>query len=455
MCMRFFYFFIFCLIFSFQLNSQNSFVIKGEIIEKNGGLPVPNTNISVNVDSVSYSVVSGQKGIFILDLPIDSVYILKFSHQLYAYIEQKVFYEDKKDTIEIKIVLNRSKQLEEVIVTPNKKPDVIFGNSTLSVADFEILKDGSIVLLTYPKKLNKGSELLLWNQNMILNEQIINGTAEELVRDFRGNPHVVCKENVFGVSVVENKILLSTLAKDYFKKYLAPILDTNKSKMFFSNFNPDYPSFGYYSYDKVDSTYSKIIEITDELMMELYRSEYKWVDVRTKLWAKNKELETGIDAEIWVGANYFTQSVYYKQLYAPMFHRNDTLFVLDYYKDQLRRFNSAGNDIDSIPIFHHYYPKETGWKKKLIQDQVTGQIYAVMDIAGYSYIRHLDTETGKLGDKIQLEYRYVEKVEIYNNEVYYIYRPFESVQKKYLYKETLPFNFEKGNVPNGDEIKVN
>lgn len=36
-------------------------------------------------------------------------------------------------------------------------------------------------------------------------------------------------------------------------------------------------------------------------MMELYRSEFKYVDVRTKLWAMDKEHETGIDKEIWVG----------------------------------------------------------------------------------------------------------------------------------------------------------
>ena len=60
-------------------------------------------------------------------------------------------------------------------------------------------------------------------------------------------------------------------------------------------------------------------------MMELYTSEYKWMDVRTKLWAKNKEIETGIAAEVWVGANYFTQSLYYEEAYAPMFHRNDSI----------------------------------------------------------------------------------------------------------------------------------
>jgi hypothetical protein len=118
-------------------------------------------------------------------------------------------------------------------------------------------------------------------------------------------------------------------------KYIFPVVDTVQSKLFFSNFNPNYPAFDYLAFDQLDSTYSKIMEIKDDLMMELYRAEYKWVDVRTKLWAANKEIETGIDKEIWVGANYFTNTVYYKELYAPMFRRNDSIYVFDYYKDLL------------------------------------------------------------------------------------------------------------------------
>lgn len=445
--------FIFC--FSFTSYSQNSIVIKGILKDKIDGKSIPNATISIIVDSVKYSSFSQQRGSFLLEIPRSDKYGLKVVHELYSDYEEIVSNNIKKDTLEVIIVMTRAKFLDTFTIIAPGIPKKVFGDSLLSVADFEVLKDGKIVLLTYPKRLNKGSELLLWDQTSILSRKKVEGLAEELIRDFRGNPHVICKDKVYGVNIIENNFSLSTLDKEYFKKYLSPILDTNKSKLFFSNFNKDYPSFNYYSYDQLDSTYTKIVEITDDLMMELYRSEYKWVDVRTKLWAKNQELKTGIDAEIWVGANYFTQSVYYKQLYAPMFHRNDTLFVFDYYKDQLRRFNQKGEVLDSITIFHHYHPKETGWKKKLIQDQITGQIYAVMDIAGYSYIRHLDTETGKLGDKIQLEYRYVEKIEINNNSVYYIYRPFESTQKKFLYKEKLPFNYDKSRVPSGDSVKIN
>ena len=172
--------------------------------------------------------------------------------------------------------------------------------------------------------------------------------------------------------------------------YIAPIVDTSVSKYYFSNYNPDFPAFDYFTYDLDDSSYRKIAQVEDELMMELYRSEYKWVDVRTKLWAKDMENETGIDAEIWVGASYFTQSIYYKELYAPLFKRNDTLFLFDHYKNLLFRFNEMGDVMDSIPIFYHLQPKQTGWKKLLLQDQTTGQVYVVYEKVGQYYLQRLD-----------------------------------------------------------------
>jgi hypothetical protein len=408
---------------------------------------IQNALIKINEESFTFFSTSSQKGEFWMKLPSQKEYELNVTHSIYNDISKTVNL-SSLDTIQVVIEMSPIKVLKDVVVKGKNKPEVVFGDTLLSVADFEVLKNGKIILLTYPKRLVKGSEILLWDGSTVLNRTKVTGIAEELVRDFRGNVHVICAENVFGINVFENEIKISSIEKEYFKKYLAPILDTNKSKMYFSNFSKDYPEFKYYSYDQLDSTYVKIIQITDDLMMELYRSEYKWVDVRTKLWAKEKERETGIDAVIWVGANYFTHSIYYKQLYAPMFHRSDTLFVFDYYKDLLFQFNEKGDQIDSIPIFHHYHPKNTGWKKKLIQDQITGQVYAIFEIAGYTYISYIDTKTGKLGDKFRIGYRYVDKIEINNNSVYYVYRPFESSQKKFLYKEKLPYVFEKSNVFN-------
>ncbi len=362
----------------------------------------------------------------------------------------------KEDTIVYTFNMEfiREQLIDEMWVPAPGVPRVIFKSDVLHVSDYEILQNGDMLLLTYPKQLKKGSRLLLYDGKDVKGNFEIDAVAEELVHDFRGNPHIVCKEEVLGVYVDRNKVGLATLEKDYYMKYIAPIVDTNKTKLYFSNFNKDYPAFDYYSMDRLDSAYTRILEIEDELMMELYRSEYKWVDVRTKLWAKNKEIQTGIDAEIWVGMNYFTQSIYYKELYAPLFHRNDTLFVFDYYKDFLRIFDADGNKLDSIPIYHHYDKRHTGWESKLIQDRITGQVYAIFDRAGYIYLGWVDTKTGAINQHVRLEHRYAHDIQVFGNHVYYIYRPFESAQKKYLWKERLPYDFGSAKIQESELVNT-
>jgi hypothetical protein len=164
--------------------------------------------------------------------------------------------------------------------------------------------------------------------------------------------------------------------------------------------------------------------------------------VRTKLWAKNLENQTGIDAEIYVGAAYFTQSLYYEPVYAPLFLVRDTIYIFDYPKDMLRVFLSDGTAVRTIPIFHHYQARQSGFQRNLQQDRQTGKIYAVFEQEGHCYVGLIDLQTGMITQKVKLSFRYVEKVRVHNNEVYFIYRPFESTQKKFLYKQKLPVRTE-------------
>jgi hypothetical protein len=355
--------------------------------------------------------------------------------------------------VELDMEFLRSKELDEIVILPPGIPDTVYESKRLHVADFELMNNGNILLLAYPKRLKKGSELIVYDGLRELINFKVPEKAIELIHDFRGNPHVVSEESVFGVQNKNGKIQLSQLPKDYYMTYVAPIVDTNLSRMYFSNFNPDYPAFDYFTFDALDSTYKKIMQVQDDLMMELYRSEYKWVDVRTQLWAKQLEYETGIDAEIYVGANYFTQSIYYKEVYAPLFHRNDSLFLFDYYKDKLFTFDKHGALIDSVEIYHHYNPRSTGWKKELIQDESTGQIYALFDRAGYTYLGRINTNTGEITEQVKLEYRYVDKVAVQDNFVYYIYREFESIDKRMLWREQLPYSFRNSQVAPEDRVE--
>jgi hypothetical protein len=444
--------FIFILV-TVSAQTDSSFV-QVTVLDKVHRETIPNVSVLINSEKNCY-VSTNQKGIFCFKIDSNKKYTLTFNHPLFqsALLELEYDIRFLDDTLSLEVFLEPSKlrELKEIVLKPPGKPDTVFESDRLSVADFELLQDGRLILLTYPKQLKKGSELLLYDGMNVSASFSLPGMAQELVRDFRGNTHVLCLDNVFGVLVNRNQIGISSIERGYFMKYVAPIVDTSYTKYFLSNFNKNYPAFEYYAYDLLDSTYSDILHIEDELMMELYRSEYKWVDVRTKLWAKNQEIQTGIDAEIWVGANYFTQSVYYKELYAPLFFKNDTLYIFDYYKDRLFSFDIYGRALDSVPIYHHYQPKASGWKRSLLQDHVTGEIYAVFEKNGYSFLGRVDLKTGEIIEKVILEFKYVDKIAIFDNFVYYVYRPFESNQKKFLYKERLPYSFSNSTVSEGIE----
>jgi len=451
----------FFLIISFFISSNLfSQVVEYSFFDKKSGESIQNVNVSFQIwnpnnvtkKDTSFTQLSNNKGIIKIPFQLftpNSIISLKAYHPLYQEIVQSNrirFYQS--DTLSFKIEMKASDQQEikEVIIKAPGIPDTVFQSEKLSVADFEIQKDGRIILLTYPKQLKKGGDIILYDGKDILATFPVEDKPQKLIRDFRGNTHVLCENGIFTLVSQKNQLFLATIEKDYFFKYIAPIVDTNRTKMYLNNFNEVYPAFDYFTFDKLDSSYRKLMHIEDEFMMELYKSEYKWMDVRTKLWAKNKEIETGIEAEVWVGASYFTQSLYYQEAYAPMFHRNDSLFIFDYAHDQLLTYTAWGRLLDTVPIYHHYNPNRSGWKKNIIQDKVTGAFYAVFESNGFSYLGLIDVTTGKILNKVKLAFKYVDKIRVNNNFVYYVYRPFESTQKKYLYKEQLPYYLSKSTV---------
>lgn len=426
-----------------KANAQTGFVFELNCKDKNTQENIPNVNALFQLEDSAFKAKSNFSGKIFVKLLSSEKFTIAMDHGYYDSESLTVFPPKSifsGDTIRKTVYLTKTKvkMLNEVVVLAPGAVQVLFQSEKLSVSDFEILPNGELLLLAYPKRLDKGSELLIYDGKQVLQSFKLKENPKELIHDFRGNVHVVCENGVYGIHREKKYIEISTIDKAYYMKYIFPVVDTVQSKLFFSNFNPNYPAFDYLAFDQLDSTYSKIMEIKDDLMMELYRAEYKWVDVRTKLWAANKEIETGIDKEIWVGANYFTNTIYYKELYAPMFRKNDSIYVFDYYKDLLFSFDSRGNKLDSIPIFHHYQPKQTGWKRNLLQDEITGEVYAFFEKAGICSVQKINLRTGILGDKIQFEHKYVDKVAINGGKAYYIYRPFESAQKKFLYVTQLP-----------------
>ncbi len=420
-------------------NAQ-TFQLSGTVVDIDGH-PIPDAYYFYANTPYSKNKTS-REGEFSIQYKVGVNDTLKFKHvgfNPYSLVitDRMVRRAKKSGKIEVEVVM--PDKLGSVVIVTSNVPDTLFGTQEYSVSDFEFDKSGQLILLTYEKNLSKGAVLRLLDTNQtVIDSYYVPGDAVELRTDFRKNTHLVTEEKVYLVDVVNDRMRVYLEDRDYYFKYVAPLIDTIGSNIYFSNYSDVYPAFDYLEFNRADSSYRTMKTVEDTLMMELYRSEFKYVDVRTKIWAHDKQLETGIDKEIWVGATVFTNSVYYEPLYAPLFKvGEDSIYVFDHYKNLMFKYTPEQGFVDSVRINYHRNQRKSGWEQPLIQDRVKRTIYATFERNGYSYLSEIDQNTGLVLKSFRLHYKYVEHITIVDGYVYYIYRPYESIQKKYIYRERL------------------
>ncbi|MFT4602601.1 MAG: hypothetical protein ACI857_002788, partial [Arenicella sp.] len=140
----------------------------------------------------------------------------------------------------------------------------------------------------------------------------------------------------------------------------------------------------------------------------------------------------------WVGATVFTNSLYYNPVYAPLFKTGeDTIIVYDHYKNRMFRYTPSSGFVDSTRISYHLQERKSGWEQPLLQDSKRGSVYAVFEKNGYTFLREIDKVSGHVKKSFKLHFKYVDRIQIIDGQVYYVYRPFESMQKKFIYRENI------------------
>ena len=222
---------------------------------------------------------------------------------------------------------------------------------------------------------------------------------------------------------------------------IRPIVDSIGSQVFVTNYAEDFPAFEYYVHDKTDSSYQTLRYVVDKPLMELFRSEYKYLSGRGKLEAFRHEMKTGIDKEIVAAyMTGFANSLYYEELYAPLYVVDDTVMVFDHYSDQIYKYISPDQLADSVSIDYHKPKKRKEWQKEILRDFASSTMFGLFKRNGYCYLKQIDVHSGEAVSSFKLLHRYVEHIRVRDGWAYYVYRPFESSQKKYLYKEQIVEN---------------
>lgn len=329
------------------------------------------------------------------------------------------------------------------------EPRVVFGSESWNVGDFIWDKSGELQLLIYQKekrwkRQEDAHRTIFENTKVIFSPDSssdrqwlsidLNENAIGFYPQFPGEVIVEGEKNHY-LKVDDHLVLLpDSIFNPYFKPVVEKLSD---QKFIVSDYHPDYPAFSYYRAEK-DSQWVALHFIEDEKEMELFRSEYKYLGPREKLEAFQFELDNKIDKEI-VGAymSGFPKKPYHSPIYAPLILFGDTILVFDHLHNVITFYNNEGSKILERTTHHHVKKGIGKWKEQVWRDASTNKIYTAYEKSGKVKWFELDVFKDELMPCMELAYQYCEKIKVRNGEVFFIYRPFESSQKRYLYKQKI------------------
>ena len=425
--------------FTGLLLSQNSIVVKGSVLDKETQLPIAN----VNIEAISSSSASQTniKGNYSLVIQKKERYTISFKQLGYDNLIKIVDTKVTDDTITLNVYLQRKSYiLDSVSIIASLKPDTLLGSPKFSIYDFDFYED-KYILLTANKSLANAELKLSDNTSKVITTYAVPkeaGIAKEFYHDYMGYTNLICDNYIYRVNLYHNRFVLLQLSVKEVNTYLKPIIDTINHQLIFTDYWKDYPQFNYYSYNEKDSIKQKIITIEDKELMDSYNFEYWNLTGREKLEARrlaeSYKTDKKIISALMTG---FTKSMMYTPLYAPLFVINDTICVFDHYKNQLYHLNNEGLKIDSTVINYNHPKNWREWKNTMLKDDIEKTIFAVYDKNGHKYLKQINHNSGQIMGKYKLQFHSASKLKIHNGYAYYIYRPFESTQEKFFYRELI------------------
>ena len=327
--------------------------------------------------------------------------------------------------------------LNSVSVSDQRIVDTVFGTWKYSVADYEFIED-KMLLLTFKKSLEKPSIRLIDNNQKVLSSFDLPDEAQKFYKDYMGFVNVICVDHIYRITI-ENEVLhVSSLPVEEYKRFIMPCVDSANNSIYFSNYQRDYPEFTYYAYSSSDKILQPIKTVGDPEVMHGYNMEYYFLKPKERVQARKLANFYGVDFHR-VAANMsgLTNSMYYTPLYSPLFVIEDTICVFDHSSNAIFKYDGNLRTLDSIPIDYNHPKSWREWKNEVIIDKEANTAYALYQKNGFFYLKRINMYSGKIMASFKLSNQYVEKIKIKGDYVYYIYRPFESLQEKFVYKELI------------------
>lgn len=439
------YILIFSCFFSFNIRAQKNVFIYGKIMDNASKACIE--GVLVSIQNSIYKTIANKSGFFSILIPEKKHVSILFKHLGYTSFVKEIDLNNNQDSVFVNIYLKQKVYLyDSITITSELKPDTLVGSPKFSIYDFDFFED-KFILLTASKKLDNAELKLADDNGNILTSYKVpknGGVAKEFYRDYMGYTNLVCENYIYRINMYYDKFVLIPLEHQDVNALIKPILDTLNGKIIYTDYWNEYPLFNYFSFNENDSLRKKIISIEDKELMHAYNFEYYALPSKAKLevrkLADDLNTDKRIIASLMTG---FTKSMFYTPLFAPLYIIKDTVCVFDHYKNLLYHFDKNMNRLDSVSINYHHPKNWKEWKNLMLKDEIENTIFAVYDKNGHKYIKQINTLNGAEEGKYVIKFHSADKLKIHNGYAYYIYRPFESTQEKFFYRELIKLDHSK------------
>ena len=416
------------------------------VVDSLDGRPIPEVAITVNGAAQR---VTDKEGQALLRWDDRSEVKVRFEHVSYRTFEVR-----SKDLEELKgpwvvRLVPKDYQLNSITVG-RALPEVVFERPDLHAADLFINEDGLWVLAyEHPRMLRAqadASKEILRDVRLVLLDTAFKEVAScpvpedvfGLRHDLRNDVVIEGTRHAFSVGRRGDDLVLLPFGLDELRHAVLPWTDSIPGWVLGSNAAPDYPALEHLAFDPERDTTERICSVVDTFMMELFRSEYKYMKGSDKVLAMNLAADLGLEKEVVAGyMSGFSKNIWYRPVYAPLYVVGDTLLVFDHERWRMRKFTRSFTPVGELPLPYQEKTDGPARSGQIIQDRTTEGLYALFRRNGKAWLRPIDPVSGTLGEAFRLTYPYPERVQVQGGKVYYIWRPYGSLQKRTIYRERL------------------
>lgn len=411
------------------LQSSAQFRIEGTIQDSISGAYLEDVNIGVE-GLLFHGTITDAQGAF--SITVDRLPV--------TLIVSIIGFETKKVLVSnetpVSILLNQyATDLPEIIVRAAPKVDTVY-HEPYNVVDY-VFQDDRLILLVFINNFKKYDLVLLdAEENYVDHISLKECKPSSLFKDCRDEVYVTTVNGVYPIESKPSSIELGHwVNQQEYDQVIKPCVLSVDSILLYQRYFYQGQALKYYAFKNMmtrkDSV--KILPLIEDeaniiRLVEETGNQLPWSG---DFWEENisNRLRTVREAPYFLVGKL---RAFFPKIYAPVVRKGKMICLFNHMNSKIQYFNTKGEQLREVPIRYH---KIKRWKKYILYDELTEEVYTAFHTRWGEYICRIDLETGELSKAIPLDRALIEKVSIRNGVLYFIHRnPYQGAQNRMIQK---------------------